>query len=125
MPFVGTLMYSNNSSLVKVLCMALQQAEWVIAAPTSMHNLSVGTKQHVVDLLEFFQSMESIFSKLPINRGVMTSLSTTLPRIGDHEARNCFALSEQSHAVSPDERTILYPEFDQDGSDLMLVENFY
>jgi len=28
-------------------------------------------------------------------------------------------------AVSPDERTILYPEFDELGSDLMLVENFH
>jgi serine/threonine protein kinase/WD40 repeat protein len=28
-------------------------------------------------------------------------------------------------AVSPDERTIIYPEFDQLGSDLMLVENFH
>jgi len=28
-------------------------------------------------------------------------------------------------AVSPDERTILYPEFDESASDLMLVENFY
>jgi len=28
-------------------------------------------------------------------------------------------------AVSPDERTIVYPEFDELGSDLMLVENFY
>jgi hypothetical protein len=28
-------------------------------------------------------------------------------------------------AVSPDGRTILYPQFDQQGSDLMLVENFH
>jgi Tol biopolymer transport system component len=28
-------------------------------------------------------------------------------------------------AVSPDERTLIYPEFDQLGSDLMLVENFH
>jgi hypothetical protein len=28
-------------------------------------------------------------------------------------------------AVSPDERTILYPEFEALGSDLMLVENFH
>jgi hypothetical protein len=28
-------------------------------------------------------------------------------------------------AVSPDERTIIYPEFDVLGSDLMLVENFH
>lgn len=27
-------------------------------------------------------------------------------------------------AVSPDERTILYTQYDQTGSDLMLVENF-
>jgi hypothetical protein len=27
-------------------------------------------------------------------------------------------------AVSPDGRTILYPQMDQNGSDLMLVENF-
>jgi hypothetical protein len=27
-------------------------------------------------------------------------------------------------AISPDERTILYTQFDQAGSDLMLVENF-
>jgi hypothetical protein len=28
-------------------------------------------------------------------------------------------------AVSPDERTILYPQLDEAGSDLMLVENFH
>jgi hypothetical protein len=28
-------------------------------------------------------------------------------------------------AVSPDGRTIVYPQYDQLGSDLMLVENFH
>jgi hypothetical protein len=30
-----------------------------------------------------------------------------------------------SDLVSPDERTILYPQLDEAGSDLMLVENFH
>ncbi|MFB3922377.1 MAG: hypothetical protein ACE145_11685 [Terriglobia bacterium] len=31
---------------------------------------------------------------------------------------------DQRIAISPDERTILHGQFDQTGSDLMLVENF-
>ena len=28
-------------------------------------------------------------------------------------------------AISPDRRTIIYPQFDESGSDLMLVDNFH
>ena len=49
------------------------------------------------------------------------------PRVRQGKTRKILKTEDHSRrdvAVSPDGRTILYPQFDEGGSDLMLVENF-
>ena len=55
---------------------------------------------------------------------ITPSISSALPRARHSQSHPSPKRLCNTFAVSPDENTILYTQLDQEGSDLMLVENF-